>query len=91
MTKKYTEEAEEKSASLTKNADIEKLCREIIRMAFFRGGTHAVQEAERSIKGKSEKELLGLKKAYERLLGHRGVEVQLVPEASDSTAEQFKL
>lgn len=91
VTKKYTEETEEKSASLTKNADIEKLCREIIRMAFFRGGTHAVQEAERSIKGKSEKELLGLKKAYERLLGHRGVEVQLVPEASDSTAEQFKL
>lgn len=91
VTKKYTEDAEEKSASFTEDENIEELCREIVRMAFFRGGCNAVQEAERSVKGKNPKELMGLKKAYERLLENKGVEVQLIPETSKSTSEQFKL
>lgn len=91
VTKKYTEDAEEKSASLTEDENIEELRREIVRMAFFRGGCSEVREAERSVKGKNAKELMGLKKAYERLLENKGVEVQLIPETSQSTSEQFKL
>ena len=91
VTKKYTEDAEEKSASFTEDENMEELRREIVRMAFFRGGCSAVQEAERSVKGKNSKELMGMKKAYERLLENKGIEVQLIPETSQSSSEQFKL
>ncbi len=91
VTKKYIEEADEKSAVSSDADSNEELRREIIRMAFFRGGCNAVQEAERSVKGMGTKELIGLKKAYERLLEHKGIEVQLIPETSRGTAEQFKI
>lgn len=91
VTKKYTEETAKKAPSSADSPNAEELRRDIRRLAFFRGGCHAVEEAECSVKGMNINELAGLKKAYERLMNHRGAEVQLMPDSRRHGTLQYKL
>lgn len=91
VTKHYTEEAEEKSAASAELQEKDELCREIRRMAFFKGGARAVREAEKNFSSMNTKELIGLKKAYERILKNNGTEIQLMPSSNSEKTSQFKL
>lgn len=91
VTKKFTEETEKKSAVIdTEEIDME-LRKDIRRLAFFRGGRSSAEAAAISSKGMTTSQLIALKKAYERLTGRRGIEVQLMPESKKEQTAVYKL
>ncbi|MCM1132149.1 MAG: hypothetical protein NC340_01625 [Ruminococcus flavefaciens] len=87
VTKKFTEEATEKSADIDTAEINRELRRDIRRLAFFRGGRTAVETVEISARTMNTTQLMGLKKAYERITGRNTAEVQLMP---DSKKEQLQ-
>ncbi len=91
VTKKYTESATEKIPSATDIPDIEELCREIRKLAFFSGGVKSAEKADLQMKGMGINELEKLKKSYERLAKAGDVTVQLIPEKSTDNNGQFRI
>lgn len=91
VTKKYSESAEEKSASSAELPDTEEICREIRQLAFFSGGTKSAEKADSAMKGMSINELERLKKGYEQLIRQHKTEVQLIPEKSEESNGQFRI
>lgn len=91
VTKKYAEECDVKSAGTDTSEIDEELRRDIHRLAFFRGGRTASETAGISAKGMTTAQLIGLKKAYERLTGRSTMEVQLKPEPEKEQTAVYKL
>lgn len=92
VTKKYSEDTDEKSAVTPDEPDTEEICREIRRLAYFRGGEKAVEMCEKGIKKcRSVGELLNMKKVYEAVGTNGSVGVQLMPECAREQASQFKI
>jgi hypothetical protein len=71
--------------------DVEKLCREISQLAFFRGGVKAAEKAELSIEGKSVTELEALKKGYEATSHSKEMEVQLSADTQKEDMSRFRI
>ncbi len=90
VTKKFTEEADIKSAEDCSGGEYA-LRREIRRLAFFSGGKAAAAAVEISTRGMNKVQLEGLRKAYEKLAGRNGTQVQLAPEPEHDCAGQFKM
>ncbi|MDO4864335.1 MAG: hypothetical protein Q4A05_09225 [Ruminococcus sp.] len=92
VTKRFTDEGDNKSAgdSATEN---ERLLRcEIRRLAFISGGKTAAFAAELAAHGMNEVQLAGMKKAYEKLAGHGKPEIQLATEpGNEQQTSSFKL
>lgn len=91
VTKKFTEEAASKSADIDTEEIDNELRRDIRRLAFFRGGRSSAETAVLSTRGMTTSQLISLKKAYERLSGHKGIEVQLMPENKKEQTSAYKL
>lgn len=91
VTKKFTEEAENKSAGIDTEEVNSELRRDIRRLAFFRGGRSSAETAVLSTRGMTTSQLINLKKAYERLTGHKGIEVQLMSENKKEQTSAYKL
>ncbi len=91
VTKKFTEETENKSAYVDTETINMELRRDIRRLAFFRGGRSSAEAAAISSKGMTTSQLISLKKAYERLTGRSGIEVQLMPESKKEQTAVYKL
>ena len=92
VTKRFTDNGAEKSAS-AETAENERLLRcEIRRLAFISGGRKAAFAAELAAHGLNEVQLKGMKRAYEKLAGHTGAEVQLSTEPeNEQQTSAFKL
>lgn len=91
VTKKFTEETEKKSADIDSSEIDSELRRDIRRLAFFRGGKSAAETAEISARGMSTSQLINLKKAYERITGRQGTEVQLMPDNKKEQTSAYKI
>lgn len=91
VTKRFTDEAAEKSAAESSTGGEHELRREIRRLAFVAGGKEAAAAAEISARGMNAVQLTGLKKAYEKLAGRSKTEVQLADKGEAEQASQFKL
>jgi hypothetical protein len=91
VTKKYTDDADIKSPADDDSESVNSLRREIRRLAFFSGGKSAAAAVGISSRGMNRVQLEGLKKAYEKLAGRNGTQVQLAPEPEHESAGQFKM
>ena len=91
VTKKYTDDADIKSPADDDSESVNSLRREIRRLAFFSGGKSAAAAVGISSRGMNRVQLEGLKKAYEKLAGRSGTQVQLAPEPEHESAGQFKM
>ena len=91
VTKKYTDDADIKSPADDDSESVNSLRREIRRLAFFSGGKSAAAAVGISSRGMNRVQLEGLKKAYEKLAGRNGMQVQLAPEPEHESAGQFKM
>ena len=91
VTKKFTEaDASEKAASARYEGE-EELRRDIRRLAFIKGGRAAAETADIQTKSMNTVQLIHMKKAYEKLYGGGGIEVQLQPEARSSDSCSYKV
>lgn len=91
VTKKFTEsDTSEKSAS-AEYAGEEELRRDIRRLAFIKGGRAAAETADIQTRLMNTVQLIHMKKAYERLYGDGGIEVQLMPEAKRDNSLSYKV
>ena len=91
VTKKYTDDADIKYPADDDSESVNSLRREIRRLAFFSGGKSAAAAVGISSRGMNRVQLEGLKKAYEKLSGRNGTQVQLAPEPEHESAGQFKM
>lgn len=91
VTKKFTDETEGKSVDIDTEEIKKELRRDIRRLAFFRGGRSSAETVSVSTRGMTTSQLIELKKAYERLTGHKGIEVQLMPENKKEQTKAYKL
>ncbi len=91
VTKKYSDNADEKMPVYSDVPDTEKLCREIRQLAFFSGGVKAAEKAEETIKGKSITELEAIKKGYEVISRQRETEIQLSGDINKEDMSRFRI
>lgn len=91
VTKKFSDKTAEKSADTDMTEIDRELRRDIRRLAFFRGGKSAAETAEISARNMTTPQLIGLKKAYERLTGRQSAEVQLMPENKKEQTQAYKI
>lgn len=91
VTKKFKDETTEKSADINTTEINSELRKDIRRLAFFRGGRQAAETVEISARGMNTTQLIGLKKAYERLTGKQATEVQLIPEPKKEQSSAYKM
>lgn len=69
----------------------EELRRDIRRLAFFSGGKTAADTAALAAENLDTRQLIALKKSYEKRTVHTGIEVQLAPQAKDSETDGFTM
>ncbi len=91
VTKKFRDEGNVKQSAAEYSDEDSELRREIRRLAFFRGGRSAAEAAEISARGMNTPQLRGLKKAYERIVGAKPAEIQLMTDSKRDCAEEYKI
>lgn len=90
VTKKYTEtDIRSEAVSSDIRAANDELRRDIRKLAFFSGGRTAADTMSAAIADMETSKLIALKKSLERKGG--GIEVQLVPEKPEPSADEFSM
>lgn len=91
VTKKFTESDVSEKAAAARHDGEEELRRDIRRLAFIKGGRSAAETADVQTRSMNTVQLIHMKKAYERLCGGGGLEVQLMPETKPEDSRSYKV